>query len=548
MHITVGGTDIPCRTMDAEWAELVRDAGIDPSTVYRLKCPTTARRHASIRVLLHPSDFAALLDTTGGSAAVADVHMGDLSFLSMNLLVPDHVLVVGGQGTVYAIELVDRRFFWDDAAEQDYNLTDAVDRTRYWPMTLDSDDEPFSGQEIIDALAGVVVESIGYDADATTVLSTTIGFGDVPSLALPIRDMIDHVLARCGCVLTWQPFTDSYTVRTLDGQLGVDQVAENSGNLKAGGVLAYPGTVLDDPNNAGVPALAVGPAARLRPIMSPNVVVAFPKTSSRMNHNADSTDPGLDFTDRWHLIESTAGKPDIGGGEGASPPTLHDAEWAIVDTNGTTITNIGLLTARADAVSAAYYSRFSSAVASALFMDLIPFVQWAGAAWIEWSIVQYGPSAGLWTRLRGSWDDEAFGWPMGGISSQVHGTGYARALPRPDGSVAIESLAPDLNLRVGQIIAVTPATGRYDVEDVQTGEVFTNLLPEDRALGYVPTLVNLRTVDTLVDLRYRNETGPYLWAHETYNTAPCAPGAAAAAAASAAAGRVDETKRRWLGR
>ena len=501
-----GPVPVSTREVNDDVAIALRDVGWDASTLNVLRWPTGAGRWATLRLLLHQSDYEDLLGRAGDidpnnpmKVPAFRVTMDTIEVERMYvvdepkiLVGPSFALLQGGVGSVYAVELVDVRWFWRQAnvvypapgdeypsdgdpgpISTGLNITKS-DKSEFYPKTLnilsgEEVGEPWTYREAVKRLLvelvtlGLTRRSLLFVTE-NLVFNTISGLKDVVTEGRSIGELIDILLARCGYAMTafrdgsmnFEPIGEGDRLalnEVLSTRFGPDIIA---GGIKSFSSIRFGQAVNDGGmalHIAGLPGAVEADAPR-------SVRVHFPTSiagrggGSGGRHRWDKdepTDQGRDYVvDRWYTVESSSGAPQDDQGQVHNGIVLHvfDAEWAIFgpDPNEPEnppwiLLNGSELVSRADDVARSYFARFRAGVGELVFLGLVPIRQHAGWSEVRWRIIQTGDRAGFYTRVSGCLDDPIYGWfprPNGGWVDSI---GAVRAMPR--GSEMLLDAPPD---------------------------------------------------------------------------------------------------------
>lgn len=448
--ITRDDREWTCRSVfDEDITEAIRAAGMDPHTFNRMKWPAGASNYGSCTVLLHSIDADVLY---GGVDITTPLSLtfGGLLFDRMFALPPKPILCSEGAGVLYAVTLVDERYFWQDDGyeEEGFNVT-LDDRDDRYTATLNASAD-WSIQDAIEALYADLVGDYALSEQLVTssALSETNALRDLFTHGNPIPRIIDALAALGGYVVRAVPNTTLdeeekryRTVAIADGDDAAQAFAAGlgAGHLLAGGFVAFQGSTV---GTNGAELRSFGLPQDLRPFVPDTVRVLFPKavaggTGYIFNQANIGVGTGAGYVvDRWNVKTSSFGRPVLGGNLGNGETiTLYDSTWAIHD-GSSTADNDAALQTRANAVATIYYARFKAGIGKTLWRGIIPFAPWAGCHDIEWIIHPSGPL----TRIEGDFNHRLFGWTESPDLTRftVHSIGRVRSMPRPDGSILLD--------------------------------------------------------------------------------------------------------------
>ena len=429
-------------------ANAIRAAGFDPSSFDTMRWPIGASRFGHGRYLIHGSTYDAVFSDNGSSSSSTRFAIGPLLLDRVYARGPQPIFISEFQGIVYAVDIVDERFFWSRQriATARYNVS-TDDRTSFYESSLNSGAEHTPRTALVEILDAIVSPTTEYSLPTGIAeLDDADNLRDFDMSGQEAGAVVDAILAACGCVFIAYPsighsgFSVRYTVRTIlsgatDASIFLD--AYNVDHL-GGGLVVPPRDVPD-------PASALSLAARGRPPMLDSEVpaaveVEFPIAveggSGYAFNDPTETSTNRNFvTDRFYTVAPTPILPSEVGANGRTV-TIHDGEWAIADTNGD-ITNAADLATRAATLSARYYDRFRAGIGNLLYRGILVFGQWSGALDVSFSVTSGGP----FTRISGTFHDPRYGYSRKETltADDVFAIGRVRPIVRPDGRILLDS-------------------------------------------------------------------------------------------------------------
>ncbi len=465
-----------CLLVTPELAEILRNYGFDPATFNHMRWPHGAGRHASCRVVM-TGDAINALAPGGIAAAPLKFRIGDVDFDKVYLRTP-RPMIIGAQSLLYAIEVVDERWYWNSRpAEADHNIYSDAKNAKF---TATSQTSPTA---IVSALLAGQSFVLPSEVDMTGLVEaktdTYDGLRDLRAQDLSFGDLIDRVCAICGVVFAAHPSPVAgkrYAFLPVDkgasvaiGETGI--YTAKISDLMAGGLYAA--------GAPGSPPAWIGSRADLGAEMPASVRVMSPtwvQGNAYAYGQTGSSGPTW-TTKTTHasivpfllVFNSFAGWWPTGPAQitaGDSIQDVWDTVWTEVSTAGT-IVDASAVTARAKVVARLHYSRFIAGCGESLWRGCFnDFPLWAGALDREWGIASVGDQIIPHTRISGDWNDPRLGWtadqrPV--TQGRIAGVGMARAVPRPDGGVLIDVPIGEVGAHViAWITTATLITGKVN--------------------------------------------------------------------------------------
>lgn len=356
ISITLNG--LPCIPLTDELTATLAVMGEDITALNCLTWPTGASKSAKAIFLVH-SEVAKSLAQGDRSQAISVVMKDDSlsatdGTIYASMFQTEHRPIHFSKASepsegLYAITLVDDRYFWTGInTDSSFNVTTSADRSSYYDETKNGASAWTWGQ-VIDHLAGL----LGVYIDSSAASAS----GDPTDYLLtsePVTVALDRVCSSLGLIF----------VAELAGGFSVKSPASlNSNaahhNIKFLRERMAGGSFRDSSTTDG--------KAWLDAIMPSEVVVRFPRQvpPSVDAYNASNPPPLRQFC----VLTSSSGKPTGAVGRSAYKITLDDAMWAIGPVGAET--NLSALQLRADAVSAAYYTRWQTTLNDCRLMGFV---------------------------------------------------------------------------------------------------------------------------------------------------------------------------------
>lgn len=434
----------------AEVAAAIRSAGFDVSTFDVFHWPIGAARWGVGRYLIHEDTYNEIF--TGFSSTVRQsFRVGPVVFNKVFVRGPQPIFISEKQGIVYAIDVIDERFFMNQrrVTAAKFNIS-TDDRTTFYKSSLKDGETEYTPRQAIDE----ILTEIGladYELPATvTELDDADNLRDFDLSGQTAGEIVDTILAACGCVFVAHPsdthsgFNVRYTVRTLssgsaDAKIFLDAF---NADFLGGGMIAPPRDI-EDPSEI-LSRRSLGQPPMLNSEVPSDVEVAFPLANEGgtgyVFNDDRETETNRNFvTDRFHVInpaltEATGFPKDVTGNE--QTLRVYDGVWALVDSAGT-ITNSTALSTRAAAVAKRYYDRYRTGAGHYLYRGILVFGQWSGALDVSYSVTDAGP----FTRIRSTFHDPRYGYSRREFlsSDDILAIGGIRPIPRPDGRLLLDS-------------------------------------------------------------------------------------------------------------
>ena len=473
----MGEVEISTRSVTDDVAAILAENGFDPDSFEVLSWPTGATRHSRIRLLMSKGDFDELKDALPDWSVPIGLEIVGLLFEKMYVL--DHAVVAYSEasGPVYAVDVVDARYWWStkDVTELGFNVT-TDNREKYYDATVvmpptdgppPTDVELYTYREAIEKIfLDLAPFSAGELIGTSDRLDSSLGLKDLMVEGLPASQILGRLLILCGHTL----------VALHDGSYLIEEVELGAENLDfkmqdAGGkdliITGGPAAVTNfSPTDPEILKLLDSPVwiARQTPA---SINVMFPTamaSTGQYRFNEESgIDRGRDYVmGRWFSVISTEGKP--AGGDNAEVHTLFDPEWAIYDLEGSpplpNIQNEDELISRADDVATFFYGRLSSGAGRMRFSKIVDML-YGGASEIHWSVVRHGPDQGVFTDVLGMIHDPILGYrtdqPI--TPADLLSIGSVRAIPRPDGGALLDSPPRKIRVNTARITEVNEDPG-----------------------------------------------------------------------------------------
>jgi len=493
VYLIVGKEIISTRAVTDEVAELLSRNGIDPNAFEVLSWPTGASRHSRIRLLLASVDYVCLQTALNNDwTQTVDLKMSDKLFPQMYVLEQATVAWTEGTGPVYAIDVVDARWWWSksdandtDNSQNGFNLT-TDDKAVLYRSTTPSPDynEPFTYFECLDELhtslqftTAVRPWSIPDGSEnGEEIMSQDLGLRDVQFGSYNITEVIDRVCGLCGLVMVAIPFDSTYEFRFIrNGGSDLNDIMEANGGMGPAdsrvrnyileiGPAAMDGvTITDDLVRDLLDSPAWIARHRVR-----DIDVAFPAAIEKGEGYTFTPDDGIaggggfDLGTSWVLgrwAKYSWNPPPDYGPTSEEEITLFDNHWAIRNTSGQSWVNDSDSATRTNQVIDNYIARYSSGAGRFRFVGMHPLF-YGGATMTKWSVVRHGPDKGVFTTVRGLIDDPIFGHdynkPL--TAQDLSSIGPVRAMPRSDGSVLLDATgrAPTTLFHLARITGVNP--------------------------------------------------------------------------------------------
>ncbi len=450
VFLTAGGTVISTRSITDEVAGILRGNGFRPESFEVLAWPTGATRHARIRLLLAKVDYDLLQTALPDWMAPVSLTMATVTFSRMWVLDQAVVAWTEATGPVYALDVVDGRWWWSDKeidAVPGFNVT-TDDREQHYESSLDAG-EPWTYEtalaELFSYLSPFATGAV-YSPVAAQRLMSSLGLRDLMVERLPVPNIIDRLLVLCGHVLIAN-IDGTYGVRAIEqGDADLDTLLEagttETGLTKDFLITAGPAAVAStSPTDANFKKVLESPEwiARHNP---ERVAVVFPtalKGGTGYSFDQGESGSGKGYVmGRWHRVASTAGQPS--GLNNTETATVFDPEWAIFDSGA--LQNTADLNERAADVARAYFGRLSSGAGRFRFTKIVDMI-YGGASLIHWSVVRYGTERGVFTDVWGEIHDPIYGHQYNRPITAVDmlSIGRVRAMPRPGGGLLLDATA-----------------------------------------------------------------------------------------------------------
>ena len=527
-YFTITINQIPVFQMEPEYAEALRHFGYDPDEFDRMHWPTGASRYAHGRFLMHSADFDALVDNP--NTPVSLVFGDDLRFDRMFIRNPIPILISEGQ-SVIAFELVDERYFWQDASFDEtaiWNLL-ADDKQTYYPASLNEDD-PWRPDQVVEAVVEQLPEQFARLPDfQLSPVAASRWVRDMVSHADCAGMVIDRVMVAAGFVMIAHPLPITvtapgvppsvvrYTFHRIDSgeQKALSWLEAFQGEIIAGGMFA-PSQAVVPPADGILRQVVLDP--RFSGVKVPEKAdVLFP-----IFDPAAGFDPGDSPqypVDRFHRVSIENEAPVMT--PNADSITLFDHAWARFE--GGVLQNETEIAQRALDVVLRYYWRFRSGACDLLLRGAWPVDQWVGGESITWI---HSCEAGPRTRIRGEINSQLLGYTTKSTltSADIFTTGRVRAVPRMDGGLLLDVLADSgaNNLRLGIITEVFGTVNATYSAHAFNDPSFAveNHVPRRRddisAVDMQPVFVG----DVCIIGR-DEDNGYHLWVDELRPTVPC---------------------------
>jgi hypothetical protein len=435
-----------------EVAIAVRAAGFDVATFDTFHWPIGASRFGHGRYLFHESTYDAIF--SGHSSADRQAfYVGPILFDKTFARGPQPILISEEQGIVYAIDVVDERYFFSQRriTTARYNVS-TDDRTKFYKSSLKNEETEYTPREVlVDLFADIGVPVASYELPTDiTELDDVANLRDFDMSGQTVGSIIDAILAACGCVFVAYPsvghagFAVRYTVRTIASGAADAKIFLDAFDVDyLGGGMIPPPRDIEDPAST-LSLRALGQPPMLDSEVPFAVEVAFPiatEGGSGYSFNDDrETQTNRNFVvDRFHVIapsltEATGFPREVTGNEQTF--RIVDGKWAIVDVDGV-VSNESDLTTRATALASRFYDRYRSGVGNLLYRGILTFGQWSGALDVSYSVNAAGPH----TRIRGTFHDPRFGYSRKEklTPDDIFAIGRVRPIPRPDGRILLDS-------------------------------------------------------------------------------------------------------------
>lgn len=437
-------------TITPEVSAAILAAGFDVSTFDVFHWPIGAARWGHGRYLIHENTYNEIF-TDFSSVVRQTFRVGPVVFDKVFARGPQPIFISEKQGIVYAIEVVDERFFLNQrrVTSARFNVS-TDDRTKLYKSSLKDGETEYTPREAIDE----ILTEIGladFELPATvTELDDADNLRDFDLSGQTVGEIVDTILAACGCVFIAHPsashagFNVRYTVRTLasgsaDAKIFLD---EFNADFLGGGMIAPPRDI-EDPTEI-LSLRSLGQPRMLDSEVPFDVEVAFPManeggTGYVFNDDRENETNRNFVTDRFHvinpaLIEATGFPKDVIGNEQTF--RIYDGVWAIVDSTGT-VTNSAALATRATAIAKRYYDRYRTGAGHYLYRGILIFGQWSGALDVSYSVTDAGP----FTRISSTFHDPRYGYSRREHLSpdDILAIGGIRPIPRPDGRLLLDS-------------------------------------------------------------------------------------------------------------
>lgn len=507
-----GEVSVPARSVSEEWQRLaIKEVGLDPDDFNVMHWPTGAANHATCWLLLLGQDLEAIQGSVNQfipdelpsdreearqivlqkqAEAALKLKLGDILFDRMYLHRIVRVLCSEGTGVMFAVQMVDERYFWRTLSDNTDGLnisTDDKSPSRVYRST-ENGSLPWNVGTAVDKLLKAVVSS----ADMQFVDQGEISIGYVRDLfakGLPAVELIDRLLAMSGNVLCAHPNSEylgtskRYRVRPINSGLvaAANTIETYSSMLIAGGLFGSLGEATISTAKIIVQQ-AIGTAKDLTAEVPSTVEVLFPKSQkfpSKYSFNDFELGADQKWTiDRFHLETTSAGAPVPGNGKTV---TIFDSFWAIYDEAELVAGEQELIDERLADIGRVYYRRFESGAGRYTFGGIIPIEIHPGCSCVQWGLTPFKGEMTPVTRVSSGFNEPIFGWlPAEKLgATTVHGTGLARVMPRPDGGLLIDVPVATVSWFFGRPKSIVPAAKAggsrfYEFEEVAlnwTGDI-----------------------------------------------------------------------------
>lgn len=482
IQIVAGLTTYSGISMTAELRASLAMVGVDCSTLNRIRWPMGAANHAHGEVLIDETTLRAILaDNSNTLPGTCSVKLGEkdseITLVGMKMLNPRPLTVAGtggypgvatsGQVRLYALPVVDGRYWRNDRAIKSYNVAGPAGSGIYNSTSKD----PASGTlYTYDEILTDLYSDAGFTVTVTDAYDGTSRPYDVASSAHMAARIIDNLLAETGRVF----------VAKIDGTYAVQFV--NNTNVVAV-LTSVSGRIISGTASWAVTAGSgwldqTFPSIKWQTnIIPPTVVVQFPyylpaeTTATKVRQNRTMYEVTAAYTASSASLNSNASN---------SPQYLSDPTPA---RGLLTVSNTAELATRSSDLAKSFYRRFLTGEMRNVVLSGIVSPTLGGACTVvEWVLDENG----AYTIINAHADNPLLGMVTGAPS--VMASGDALATANTSGTVVVRT---QQRLCLGTVTAVTGASPDVPSNIAYTGtidgqfapNVFSAKTPIQRLIG-----------------------------------------------------------------
>lgn len=481
--MTRGGHTYPAMIVTAELAVELAAAGADPWSLNRIRWPIGMAAHAFGELLITETTLRAITADNGNvvpsSVTVTMGTVGDeIDLEGMIPLNPRPIIVSGtgsvasggsGQTRLYALPLVDARYFLNDYSQNSYNVPGPAGAGILLSTTQDGVDALWSYDQIVAQLA--------VDCGVTVTIDDAFGTTSYP-YGYSVQGMraalvMDQILAETGRVLV--PAIDgSFTVQWVNALTVTDVLAAWDDRI-IGGTASW---LVGSPS--GWSAACIPIAGWCRNIVPPSVKVSNPQPLA-----IPISGPTIEGGRNVYITTATytASSAGVAYNSSNSPMIIQDSMPAYG--TGTPPSNSTALLAKANDLATSYYRRFVAGEMIDVVIRGIVSPELGGSCQsVEWVIDGVHGSR---TILNAACDNPILGFTN--ENPPVWSAGEAICYGTPGGPVVVH---PQQRIVMGTITEsdsptppALPASITYDgtIDGEFSFNTFTGLTPQSRPLG-----------------------------------------------------------------